>query len=123
TVLLADEASLSASDYSSGWRHPARAEYAASYADWHRRVQWRDSPMYLPPHGHRAFPAPRRWERAPQDGPPGPPFDVVVLADWRRRRLRAGTVERLTALVEAGRRVGIVHHESLLAAEAEEQPV
>ncbi|MEE6289009.1 glycosyltransferase family 2 protein [Georgenia sp. MJ173] len=123
TVLLADAASLSASDYSSGWRHPARAEYLESYSTWHKRVQWRQAAMFLPPHGPRAFPAPRRWERHPVDGEPGAALDVVVVADWREDRLRTETLEQLGELVADGRRVGIVHLESLVDARATERPI
>lgn len=120
TVLLADEGSLSASDYSPGWRHPARAEYAASYAAWHRDVQWRKAPMFLPPHGRRPFPAPRRWERHPQDGPPGPSLDAVVVADWRVGVVSEHALDGLAKLLGGGRRVGVVHHESLTDSSADE---
>ncbi|PYF99402.1 Glycosyl transferase family 2 [Georgenia satyanarayanai] len=123
TVLLADAGSLSASDYSSGWRHPARSEYFEAYSEWHRQVGWRDAARFLPPHGPRAFPAPRRWERHPQDGEPGRALDVVVLADWREDWLQPGTLDRLRAYVTDGRRVGIVHHESLVDPVAEERPL
>lgn len=123
TVLLADAGSLSASDYSSGWRHPARSEYLEAYSEWHRQVGWRDAARFLPPHGPRAFPAPRRWERHPQDGEPGPALDVVVLADWREDWLQPGTLDRLRSYAADGRRVGIVHHESLVDVVTEERPL
>lgn len=123
TVLLADAGSLSASDYSSGWRHPARSEYFEAYSEWHRQVGWRDAARFLPPHGRRAFPAPRRWERHPQDGEAGQALDVVVLADWREDWLLPGTLDQLRAYVADGLRVGIVHHESLVDVVAEEHPL
>lgn len=123
TILLADASSLSASDYSPGWRHPARSEYVESYSEWHRRVQWRTAPMFLLPHGPRPFPAPRRWERHPQDGPQGPPLDVVVVADWREGWVRGRTVDRLRDLVREGRRVGLVHLETLVDPPGRELPL
>lgn len=123
TVLLADAGSLSASDYSSGWRHPARSEYLESYSEWHRQVGWREAARFLRPHGPRVFPAPRRWERHPQDGEPGRPLDAVVIADWREDRVLPGTLDQLRAYAAEGRRVGIVHHESLVEPVAEEHPL
>ncbi|WP_152192648.1 glycosyltransferase family 2 protein [Georgenia satyanarayanai] len=123
TVLLADAGSLSASDYSSGWRHPARSEYLEAYSEWHRQVGRREAARFLAPHGPRPFPAPRRWERHPQDGEAGRELDVVVLADWREDWLQPGTLDRLHAYVAGGRRVGLVHHESLVEPVAEERPL
>ncbi|WP_454084900.1 glycosyltransferase family 2 protein [Georgenia sp. Marseille-Q6866] len=123
TVLLADAASLSASDYSSGWRHPARSEYLEAYSEWHRQVSRRDAARFLPPHGPRAFPAPRRWERHPQDGEAGRPLDVVVLADWREDWLLPGTLDLLLGYVAGGLRVGGIHHESLVGPVVEEHPL
>ncbi len=123
TILLADAASLSAADYSPGWRHPARSEYVESYREWHRRVLCREAAMFLPPHGPRAFPAPRRWERNPQDGPPGPALDVVIVADWRDGWVEPTLLTRLEEAARSPRRVGVVHLESLVEPVEDERPI
>src|SRR5690606_16568956 len=71
----------------------------------------------------RPFPAPRRWERHPQDGEAGRALDVVVLADWREDWLLPATLDRLRGYAADGRRVGIVHHESLVDLVADERPL
>lgn len=113
TVLLADDASLSAADFSPGWRHPARTEYAESQQRFHAEVAARRRPAFLDPLGPRLFPAPRRWQRLPQDGEPGPTLDLCVIADWREPDVDEATIDRVTAAAARGAVVGVVHLESL----------
>lgn len=113
TVLLADDDSLSASDFAPGWRHPSRAEYAESQRRFHEDVFAGRRPAFLDPAAPRAFPAPRRWERYPQDGAPGPVLDLCVVADWRSGCVDEATLAYVTAAADRGAVVGLVHLESL----------
>ena len=113
TVLLADDASLSAADFSPGWRHPARSEYSESPRHFHAEVAARRRPAFLDPSAPRLFPAPRRWQRLPQDGEPGPVLDLCVVADWREGNLDEATVDEVARAAAGGAVVGVVHLESL----------
>ena len=113
TVLLADDASLSAADFSPGWRHPARSEYSESQRRFHAEVAAGRRPAFLDPLAPRLFPAPRRWQRLPQDGEPGPVLDLCVVADWREENLDAATVAHVADAAAGGAVVGVVHLESV----------
>lgn len=113
TVLLSDDDSLSASDFAPGWRHPSRAEYAESQQRFHEDVHAARRPAFLDPTGPRPFPAPRRWQRYPQDGEPGPVLDLCVVADWRSGCVDEATLAQVVAAADEGSVVGVVHLESL----------
>lgn len=113
TVLLASDESLSAADFAPGWRHPARAEYDESQLRAHTEIAEGRRRPFLDPDGPRLFPAPRRWERHPQDGRPGPPLDLCVVADWREGCLDETTVDYVARAAADGAVVGVVHVESL----------
>lgn len=123
TVLLADEDSLSASDFSTDWRHPARAEYSASQRHFHRDIASGRSTAFLDPEAPRRFPAPRLWERYPQDGEPGGVLDLCVVADWRAACVDDSTVGLVVDAVEQGSAIGVVHLESVHAMRRRSEPV
>jgi len=123
TVLLADDDSLSGADFAPGWRHPSRAEYAESQRHVHREIAAARHPAFLDPDGPRLFPAPRRWERYPQDGEPGPVLDLCLVADWRSGLVDEATLRHAAAAADRGDVVGVVHVESLHDLRPDLEPV
>lgn len=114
TLMRADPDSLSASDFSAGWRHGSRNEYTQAHRDFHEQIR-AGAPAYLDPLAPRPFPAPRRWStRLADTHGPAPRFDVVFAGDWRRH---GGPQNSMLAEIAAcradGLRVGLMHLEAL----------
>ncbi|SEE98301.1 glycosyltransferase [Ruania alba] len=115
TFLRGGETTLSASDFSAGWRHTSRRAYRGAYEDWHRRIAAGKADPFLEPDGPRRFPTPRRWStgRAHQVGP-RPVLDVVFAGDWRRHGgPQNSMLEEIAACRAAGMRVGVMHLEAM----------
>ncbi|UFU07550.1 glycosyltransferase [Ruania halotolerans] len=115
TLLRAGDDTLSASDFSAGWRHSSRRAYRTAYSMWHRTIEERGADPFLDPTSVRPFPVPRRWSTAIADRLTAPPhFDVVFAGDWRRH---GGPQNSMLAEIDAcrgaGMRVGIMHLEAM----------
>ncbi|MGC0250368.1 glycosyltransferase family 2 protein [Pseudactinotalea sp. Z1748] len=123
TVLLSHDASLSASDFAPGWRHGARSEYTESQERFHREIREGQRSAFLDPNAPRPFPAPRRWERHPEDGEPPGALDLCVIADWRSECADEAIVDYLSQVASRGGRVGVVHTESLHVLRAVADPI
>lgn len=115
TVLRADDASLSAAEFSSGWRHPARWAYKQSYGLRHRAIRSaKADPFVEPDRAPRSFGV-QRWSK-PHDNVPAVrgPLDVVIAGDWRRYGgPQISMLEEIRALRHDGRRVGVLHIEAM----------
>lgn len=102
--------SLSRSDFSAGWRHPARSSFRSAYRYWHRNVET-DALKVTPdkevpvrtPHRFSVDLAPSKLRR----------FDVVFAGDWQRYGgPQKSMLEEITALLKAGYRIGIMNLEA-----------
>ncbi|TQM95181.1 glycosyltransferase involved in cell wall biosynthesis [Ornithinimicrobium humiphilum] len=123
-LLRAGEDSLSAAEFSRGWRHPARHAYKALYTPWHEEIA-AGAPAYLDPDGPRAFPEPRRWRKDLHPALPAPRrLDLVLGGDWRRYGgPQRSMLEEIRAAREAGMRVGVLHLEALRFASNKDLPL
>lgn len=113
-LMRTDAESLSAADFSRGWRHSSRHEYKNAYAGWHRRIAAGADP-WLDPDGPPQIAGPARWSSAPRvPGAPRPHVDVVMAGDWRRYGgPQRSMLEEIRALLEDGRTVGVMHLEAM----------
>lgn len=114
-MISRDGETLSAGEFSNGWRHGARHEYKSAYGHWHAQVKKEKVPPLLPLTGSRAFPQPRRWDRPthPLAGSPRH-YDICFGGDWRRfGGPQKSMMEEIAAAREAGLRVAIMHLEAL----------
>ncbi|MBM6402941.1 glycosyltransferase [Phycicoccus sp. CSK15P-2] len=114
--------SLSAEEFSRGWRHGARHEYKSVYAAWHRAVRRGEADPWLDPGAPRAFPQPLRWNTRPAAGPRR--FDVVFGGDWRRfGGPQRSMLEEIRACLDGGLRVGVLHIEALRFMSTDDPPL
>ena len=113
-LMRTDASSLSAADFSLGWRHSARHEYKNAYAGWHARIAAGEDP-WLEPDGPPQIAGPRRWSSALRPpGSPRPHLDAVFAGDWRRYGgPQRSMLEEIHSLLEAGLEVGVMHLEAL----------
>lgn len=115
TFMRAAPTSLSAGDYSRGWRHPSRHAYKSAYGPWHEAIAQGRADPFLDPDQHRRFPQPFRWQD-PQRGSVRlrAHVDVVLGGDWRWHcEAQRSMLEEIRACRDAGLRVGIMHLEAL----------
>ncbi|WP_157073320.1 glycosyltransferase family A protein, partial [Kribbia dieselivorans] len=121
TILRSSPESLSADDFSRGWRHESRAAYKQAYGAWHEAIAAGADP-YLDPSQPRPFPAPRRWS-AVRDART-PHVDLVLGGDWRRfGGPQVSMLEEIAAAREAGLSVGIMHLEAMRFYTANDDPL
>jgi len=108
-VIRIRSGSLSRSDFSAGWRHPARTSFRSSYQYWHRKTdpeRLRVEPGTDPP-----VRVPERFSIANRKETKR--FDVVFAGDWQRQGgPQKSMLEEIAALKEAGYRVGIMNLEA-----------
>ena len=107
--------SLSRTDFSAGWMHPARAAYKSAYHVWHERIRAGAASPYLPKHlTDRPFPAPGHLRRAGPAPGAATRCDVVIASDWRKfGGPQKSMLEEIRALTRRGLRVGVAHLEAL----------
>lgn len=115
TYARAAEGSLSAAEFSRGWRHGARHAYKCAYGPWHARIAEGEEDPFLDPTAPRRFPHPARWAKADRlQGAPPHRLDVVLGGDWRRYGgPQRSMMEEIRACREAGLTVGIMHLEAM----------
>ncbi len=114
--------SLSAEEFSRGWRHGARHEYKSVYAAWHRAIRSGAADPWLDPAATRPFPQPQRWATKPAAG--SRRFDVVFGGDWRRfGGPQRSMLEEIRACLEGGLRVGVLHLEALRFMSTDDPPL
>ncbi len=114
--------SLSAEEFSRGWRHGARHEYKSVYAAWHGGVRAGTEDAWLDPTAARRFPQPLRWNTRPAAGPHR--FDVVFGGDWRRYGgPQRSMLEEIRACLEGGLRVGVLHLEAMRFMSTDDPPL
>lgn len=109
TIVRVASDSLSRSEFGAGWSHPARRSFKSAYASWHASAA--TSELRL-----RGVDAPRvniplrfRVEQTCDNAK----FDVVIAGDWRQYGgPQKSMIEEISALVAAGRRVGVLHLEA-----------
>ena len=114
--------SLSAEEFSRGWRHGARHEYKSVYAAWHQGIRSGAESPWLDPAARRTFPQPLRWNTRPDAGPRR--LDVVFGGDWRRfGGPQRSMLEEIRACLEGGLRVGVLHLEALRFMSTDDPPL
>ncbi|QKE85542.1 glycosyltransferase family 2 protein [Arthrobacter sp. NEB 688] len=114
--------SLSAEEFSRGWRHGSRHEYKSVYAAWHQGVRAGTEDPWLDPTAPRAFPQPLRWNTRPAAGPRR--YDVVFGGDWRRfGGPQRSMLEEIRACLEGGLSVGVLHLEALRFMSTDDPPL
>lgn len=125
TFVRGDDGSLSAAEYSRGWRHPARHEYRCAYEFWHDSVARGESDPYLDPEQPRRFPQPVRWQERQRAGLDlTEHLDVVFAGDWRPSGARQRTMlDEVAACHAVGLRVGVMHLESFLGMTERDLPL
>lgn len=74
--------SLSRTEFSPGWRHPARGEYWESSDRWFREIERTGAACIDTSGVTRSFPAPRRFLGGSALELKEREFDVVIAADW-----------------------------------------
>ena len=113
-LMRTDAGSLSASDFSRGWRHSSRHEYKNAYSGWHEAIEAGADPWF-DPDGPNPIAGPHRWNsRVRVPGAPRPHLDAVFAGDWRRwGGPQRSMVEEIHSLLDAGRSVGVMHLEAL----------
>ena len=125
TILHSDQQSLSADEFSAGWRHEVRPAYKQAYSRWHTAINLAGADPFLDPEDPRPFPAPARWTR-PVDSRLAAParFDIVLAGDWRRYGgPQVSMMQEIAACTAAGMRVGVMHLEALRFATNVDQPL
>ncbi|MDD9206424.1 glycosyltransferase [Georgenia sp. 10Sc9-8] len=118
TVYRLRSGSLSRSDFTPGFDHPARVAFWEAAGAVHARIRSgrlraaAATERVAVPHRYRLEPTPRR-------------YDVVVVADWSADGRQAGGAYRyeLQAMAESGLRVGLVHWEDLRHPQRRRRPV
>ncbi|MDO5739142.1 MAG: glycosyltransferase [Ornithinimicrobium sp.] len=115
TILRAGDGTLSAEEFSHGWRHPARHQYKSMYSQWHQQISRGESDPYLDPDLPRRFLEPRRWSRAVEPLLAAPAhFHLCLAGDWRRDGgPQRSMLEEIRAAREGGLRVAVMHLEAL----------
>jgi hypothetical protein len=105
-LIRLSEGSLSRSEISAYWMHPARTAYMSAYRCWHATTR----PLHRDRAAGRPFAAP-----AHLSGPAGPRrYDVVVAADWRfLTGVHRSALAEIRALRSAGHTVAVLHLEAL----------
>lgn len=124
TLLRRSTDSLSAEDFSYGWRHPSRWAYKQSYAALHRRIA-AGEPAFVEGGGGSTHFGPTRWDK------PGDPgrratrhLDVVLAGDWRRYGgPQVSMMEEITSLRAQGLRVGVLHMEAMRFRTERDEPL
>ncbi|MFC0358439.1 glycosyltransferase [Kytococcus schroeteri] len=113
-LMRTDAGSLSAADFTRGWRHSSRHEYKNAYASWHAAIKQGDDP-WLDPDGPPRIAGPHRWSSAVKVPEAARPHvEVVVAGDWRRYGgPQRSMMEEIHSLLEAGHSVGVMHLEAL----------
>lgn len=110
-----DFASLSGSDFSDGWTHPARFAYRSAHRLWRERELAAKKVPYLPfPQEKRQFIAPAHLGGAPVGTHR---VDVLVVLDGRQKsapeEVGKAMASEIRALTTQGLRVGLLHVTSL----------
>jgi hypothetical protein len=113
TLIRLGEDTLTSRDIGYGWQHPARFAYRSAHHHWRGRIAAGECDPYM------AADEPERPFYAPAlirgESLEGARFDLLVVIDcrfWEASQQRAVTLAR--SAVADGRKVGIVHLESLL---------
>ena len=115
---------LSAGDFSFGWRHPSRWAYKQAYGADHRRIRRGESPFIEHDAGSPYF-GTHRWARPGDPGHRGTRhFDVVMVGDWRRYGgPQVSMMEEITALRARGLRIGVMHLEAMRFRSEQDEPL
>ncbi|MEV6298629.1 glycosyltransferase family A protein [Actinoplanes sp. NPDC051861] len=104
--------SLSGSDMTPGWMHPARYAYLSAFQTWHARVAAGNADPVRPRETRqRAFAAPRglTGDRRREV------YDVILAGDWTARDDVAWPAsERVRAVARPGRTVAVLHLPALV---------
>lgn len=104
--------SLSAADFKPGWSHPVRRAFWNATQHWHENAL--DEDLTLQESLRSPVPVPNRFKVVqPEDLPL---YDVVFINDWRSYGLSQRIMlDQIRLLARAGKRVGLMHLESLLS--------
>lgn len=114
--------SLSAGDFSRGWRHESRAAYKQAYGMWHDKIRRGTAEPFFDPLDARPFPAPRRWTSDPAGA--RTQLDLVLGGDWRRfGGPQVSMLEEIAAARAAGLTVGVLHLEAVRFMSATDDPL
>ncbi len=106
---------LSSTEFSNGWRHPARHQYRNYFGSWHSKITSGNAAAFLDPDERREFREPRRWQKPVLDGRVYPyRYDLCLAGDWRRfGGPQRSMIEEIKAARHAGLQVAIMHLEAL----------
>lgn len=100
--------SLSRSEFSAGWAHPARNHFKTSYALWHNESTADE--LVLESGRPAPLAVPRRFQLKPDENAK---YDVVLAGNWRKLGgPQKSMLEEIKALLRAGKRVGIMDLEA-----------
>lgn len=124
TLVRRAEGTLSAGEFSWGWRHQSRWAYQQAYRYAHGLIAEGEA-AYREPHEPSPHFGAHWWAR------PGDPedrldrrFDVVLAGDWRRfGGPQVSMIEEIRALRAGGLRVGVMHLEAMRFRTDEDQPL
>ena len=102
--------SLSRGDFSPGWRHPARSSFRSAYRYWHRHTS--ADMLNIATGSAPPVKIPKRYS-AIRSSDRSEPVDVVFAGDWQRYGgPQKSMLEEISALKDAGMRVGIMNLEA-----------
>lgn len=108
TVVRILSDSLSRSEFSAGWSHPARNQFKSSYSYWHSNAGAKG--LEVVPHELPQISVPRRFEL---NGGTDRHYQVVLAGDWRKfGGPQKSMMEEIHALKASGISVAILHLEA-----------
>lgn len=125
TLLRSGADTLSADEFSAGWRHSARHQYKSTYAVWHDRISAGQDTAYLDPELPRRVTEPVRWARQVHRllAPPER-YDLCLAGDWRRfGGPQRSMMEEIRGARSAGLRVAVMHLEALRFMGSADEPI
>lgn len=113
SIVRLSTGSLSRSEFSPGWHHPARMSYKSAYIHWHNKIKNGEVSPYLEEGvNNRRFPQPNRFKII-RDVPYEKHYDVIIVGDWRKKGgPQNSMIQEIYALVNGGYRVAVSHLEA-----------
>lgn len=112
-IVRLSSSSLTSSEFGMGWIHPYRWVYQSGQKLWHQQIRTKKADPYISAASpRRPFYAPAHLQRGVRDSGP---FDEVHVVDARfDSEALEGALTAAADAADAGRRVAIIHQESLL---------
>lgn len=120
TIIRKAKGSLSNAEFRTGWSHPARRSFKAQYNHWHNTAT--DHELSLQNDAVPKLGIPYRFQI--NQNVQGFCFDVIFAGDWHPHGgPQRSMLEEIRALIQAGKRIGIMHLEPARFMSSKERPL